>query len=536
VFALNVAGLSSAPDSIGFYRGATGIEGPSLHAIDVTGLTNAFFLEGSFVVSEADINLWINGGIYIQITTATHLTGEIRAQAVLPSDWIAYYNELNGLDGDAGDANTDIVGDGFGKAGDAKGPGAGKGAGAGGKGAGKGAGAGNKGPAPPVPVLIELFDDAGLGWYNKSGSWSFPMKVSNPAPGRRQLHLAADPSVITMDTTLATFPDILMYPTYVIMTADKTKQLHVGSLCPHRQVERCEERLPPKGEFVFRVMGKDPEGDDHWKFCGVEGTIGQELQFEMKKGKCVAISITNAYTYCSFNTQVTLTGGLVLAGVSTDFSELDSKVLENEVASMLVSTTHVSIVSWNVNADGNMEVVFEAVILTENQGVDGSIRANVDTLVTTLQTNMQSAFASGAFMASMDLALSEYPQSLMGITKATGASLTSLEIVKIVYVEASTTIAERSPASLPYASVQETETVTATVTPEESMSVITACAIVAAVVIVAAVALRSRDTKDFKHQELPVDSEHADSIPEFDLGLEQAAAPRGLFFVSKERF
>jgi len=75
------------------------------------------------------------------------------------------------------------------------------------------------------------------------------------------------------------------------------------------------------------------------------------------------------------------------------------------------------------------------------------------------------------------------------------------------------------------------------VTEEKGMSVIvTGCAILGAVVVVAALALRTRQSSEHSHQELPVDSEHADSIPEFDLGLEQATAPKGMFFVSKERF
>jgi hypothetical protein len=524
-YALNAVGLTSAVDSIAFYRGAAGIVGPSIHSIDVTGLLTGFYITGSFVVSKADIDLWINGEIYIQVNTADHLTGEIRAQAVLPTDWVAYY-ESSGSGSGSGSGSDDFSGDGFGKGDDDKGKGKGKG----------GDDNKRKGPAPPVPVLIELFEEEGDGsWYNNSGTWSHPMRVDNV--DRRRLKPApmwVPPQEWVLDTSVAMFPDILMYPTYVIMTVDKTKQLHVGSLCPKRGVERCEERLPPHGEFVYRVMGKDPAGDDSWKFCGVTGTVGQELQFEMKKGKCVPISITNSYTLCTVNTKVTLTGSIVLAGVANDFSEIDSKVLENEVASMLVATTHVSINSWSVNADGNMDVTFQATILAEKQGVDGTVRSNVDTLVSSLQSNMETAFSSGAFLSSMETALAEYPQDEMSITKTTGAFLTSLEIVNIEYVEASTPIIERSPASLP-AATQSTEEA---VVQEEGVSmVVTVCAIVGVVMAVAAVAVRARQSStDHVHEILAVDSEHADSIPEFDLGLEQASAPRGLFFSSKERF
>jgi hypothetical protein len=568
-YALNVVGLTSAVDSIAFYRGAAGINGPSMKSIDVTGLMTTFYVEGSFLVQEADIVHWINGEIYIQVNTANHLTGEIRAQSVLPTTWIEYYIYFSGgegidssvLDGDgSGSSGNDDKSSGItGTDDNRNGGGHNKWGADDGMADGKGKnGGGKKAPKKgPVPVLIELFDDEGKGWYNNSGTWSYPVKVVGETEimkdddkkkdddvvgdddvSRRRLHpkLQMPPrQIIGMDYDIGTFPDILMYPTYVIMTADKTKQLHVGSLCPQRKIERCEERLPPNGEFVFRVMGKDPETDDHWKFCGVHGHIGQELQFEMKKGKCVPMAVVNAYTYCSFNTEVILSGSLVLAGVANDFSEIDSKVLENEVANMLVSTTRVSINSWHVNAEGNMEVNFEATIVAERHGVDGSLRENIDTLVSNLQSNIQSAFTSGAFMSSMNAAVAEYPESMMSITQATGASLTKLEIVNINYIEATTPVASRTPASLPYASAESEEVV---VTNEEQgvSAIVVGCAIVGAVLVVAAFAIRVRRREEFVHQELAVDSEHADSIPEFDLGLEQAAAPRGLFFVSKERF
>jgi hypothetical protein len=517
-YSLNVVGLGSAVDSIAFYRGATGIVGPSMHSLDVTGLTTTFFIEGSFVVNEVDLyNEFALGNIYIQVNTANFLTGEIRAQVVLPTGWDV-------VDAAVGGGGDHSAGDGFGKGG--KGPAAGK-------------GAGKAAPAPPVPVLIELFEETGDGWYNNSGTWSYPMTFA-PAYGRRVLHpaLALPPRQNwVLDNTVDILPDILMYPTYVIMTADKTRQLHVGSLCPRRGVERCEERLPPHGEFVFRVMGKDPEGDDSWKFCGIEGHIGQELQFEMKKGKCVAVSVTNAYTYCSFNTKVSLSGGLILTGVSTEFSEFDSKVLENEIASMLVATTHVSIVSWAVNAEGNTEVAFEATILAEKQGVDGSIRENVDALVSALQVNIETAFTNGAFLSSVETTLAEYPQSMVGIKAATSVTLTSFTVTNIEYVEASTSITERSPASLPVATQQTQQQTAAAVQEEGASTIITICGVIGVVVAFAFVAVRARQSSQHGHHELSLDSEHAeDSIPEFDLGLEAAAAPRGLFFSSKERF
>jgi hypothetical protein len=519
-YALNVVGLTAAVDSIGFYHGAEGATGPSIHMIDPSGLMTTFYVEGSFTVHEDDVIHWINGEIYIQVNTVDHMTGEIRAQAVLPNDWVEYY-VMYYYDSDNTGSTDGIYGDGFVKDDDANN-----------MGNGDGKGEGKQSKPKPKPVLIELFDEGGIGWYNHSGSWSYPMKQD--MYDRRRLHaknVALPPKpIVVKDTASALFPDILMYPKYVIMTADKTKQLHVGSLCPHREIERCEERLPHHGEFVFRVIGKDLEDDATWKFCGVRGYVGQELQFEMKKGKCVPITVTNAITFCSFNTMVTVDGKLLLTGISTDFSEVDTKVLENEISSMLVSTTKLAITSWNVNQEGNMEVAFEATFVAENHGVDGLLRENVDTLVATLQTNMETAFSTGAFKASLDTILQEYPQSQVTVSKASSVTLTEFQLVEIEYIEASTDIDQRNPNSLPSATAESVAS-----SNDEFSTIVSVCAIVGVVVAVAALVIRTRQPAEYAHHELAVDSEHADSIPEFDLGLEQAA-PRGLFFSSKDRF
>lgn len=536
-YALNVVDLTSAVDSAGFYRGAEGENGPSIHLIDVTGHTTSFYVEGSFVISEEDVHNWISGKIYVQVNTANWLSGEIRAQAVLPSDWLEYY--LSTLDDDV---VKDLVGDGSKEGDDDRGTGS-KGNDDDGSGAKANDDDGNRkmSKPKPVPVLIELFEDSATGWYNDSGTWSYPMSALND--NRRRLHpkpvieLPPKPTY-ALDTSVAMFPDILMYPTYVIMTADKTKQLHVGSLCPHRGVERCEERLPPVGEFVFRVMGKDPEGDDSWKFCGVEGFVGQELQFEMKKGVCVPTTLVNAHTFCSVNTVVTVGGVVVIGGVTTELNEVDSSVLENEIANMLVSTLSVSITSWAANEEGNMEVSFEATVLAEKHGVDGRYRANIDTFVSNLQNNMETAFSSGAFMSHMQTVLAEFSQGSQGLSTTTFASLKSMEIKNIAYVEPSTAGGERTPATLPKSEANSPSEAVA-VREEDAPSVIfMSCIVVGVVVVVAALAVRSRQPTDqFSHQELAVDSEHAvDTIPEFDLGLESVGNKKGIFFVSNERF
>jgi len=329
-------------------------------------------------------------------------------------------------------------------------------------------------------------------------------------------------------------------PRYVITTADKTKQLHVGSLCPKRNVERCEERLPPHGEFVFRVIGKDLPVENRWKFCGVEGFVGQELQFEMKKGKCVPVAVTNAITFCSLVTSVTVGGTLTLFGVSTDLTEVDSKVLENEISSMLVATSGVTIDSWALK-NGNVEISFEAVVVAERLNVDGRFHENVDTMFSSLQTNVEKSLSSGAFLSQMNALLSGYPRSMASITATSGASLTSFEILNIEYIEAASASADRTPHAIPQA--PEVTTVTTAVTvasakEEDTPSmIITAGGIIAAVVIVAAIALRVRKSEE-THVELATDSEHAaDSIPEFDLGLEPANhMPKSRFSMSKERF
>ena len=107
-------------------------------------------------------------------------------------------------------------------------------------------------------------------------------------------------------------------------------------------------------------------------------------------------------------------------------------------------------------------------------------------------------------------------------------------MVSIEYVEASTVITERTPAQLPAATTQAEEEV---VSKEEGLSmVVTVCAVVGVVVALAAIAVRARQPTEYAHEVLAADSEHADSIPEFDLGLDHASAPKGLFFTPKDRF
>jgi len=346
---------------------------------------------------------------------------------------------------------------------------------------------------------------------------------------------------MSLDTQAALFPDIIMYPRYVVMTKDRLKQLHVGSLCPHRGIERCEERLPPHGEFIFRVIGKDPEGDYSWKFCGVTGTVGEELQFAMKKGKCQPVSLTNAWTFCTMNTVLSVRGSILLRGVTSELTEVDTKVLENEISSMLVSTTYLAIDSWEVGEKGTT-VIFDATLVTEKQGVDGRLSENLDALVSTLSTNIRTSLSSGSFMTLVSSALSDFPATSLSITHTIDATLTSFEITNVQYVEASSNINERTPSIIPRYTHSDEESVASVDSSEESSSsmIVTACAIVSIVVIVAALALRARQPYS-DHEVLAVDSEHVldnihvDTIPEFDLGLDHAA-PKNRFFVSKERF
>jgi hypothetical protein len=257
----------------------------------------------------------------------------------------------------------------------------------------------------------------------------------------------------------------------------------------------------------------------------------------MKKGKCVPVAVTNAITFCSLVTSVTVGGTLTLFGVSTDLTEVDSKVLENEISSMLVATSGVTIDSWALK-NGNVEVSFEAVVVAERLNVDGRFHENVDTMFSSLQTNVEKSLSSGAFLSQMNALLSGYPRSMASITATSGASLTSFEILNIEYIEAAS--ADRTPHAIPQAPEVTTATSVTVVSAKEEDTpsmIITAGGIIAAVVIVAAIALRVRKSEE-THVELATDSEHAaDSIPEFDLGLEPANhMPKSRFSMSKERF
>jgi hypothetical protein len=161
-------------------------------------------------------------------------------------------------------------------------------------------------------------------------------------------------------------------------------------------------------------------------------------------------------------------------------------------------------------------------------------------MFSSLQKSFEKTLSSGAFLSQMNTLLSGYPQSMASITATSGASLSTFELVSIEYIEAASASADRTPHSIPQAPVVATTTTVAVTASKENDTpsmIITAGGIIAAVVIVTAIALRVRKSEE-THIELATDSEHAaDSIPEFDLGLEPANnIPKSRFFVSKERF
>jgi hypothetical protein len=219
-------------------------------------------------------------------------------------------------------------------------------------------------PPPPAKVLIQLFDSDNDGWYDDVANWTNPCDIGSDLM----------------------FPNVLSYPRYYISNDDRTKLIHSGSLCLHDDKEICEEILPHEGDFVYRVAGFDQGNNLTWDFCGVKGTLGQELEFSMQGGKCVAGALMSASEICDGVVSVaSISGELLLSGLFNDkLTEHDTLLLEHMISSTL-NGDNLRITSWLVKRDVGLYVDFTLTMEMEQLGYEG------------IYSDMRSAFYDDVF-------------------------------------------------------------------------------------------------------------------------------------------
>ena len=140
---------------------------------------------------------------------------------------------------------------------------------------------------------------------------------------------------------------------------------------------------------------------DTWKFCGVTGSVGQELQFEMKKGKCVPGSLIDAADLCACGgSMVSIIGQIEFDGVVlSEMSHYEALVFENEIAEMMRSVISVSLNSFTLT-DSGLLVTFGVTVAAERYNVDATVADNIASLVSTLQNSLNRKLVNNEFITS----------------------------------------------------------------------------------------------------------------------------------------
>jgi hypothetical protein len=295
--------------------------------------------------------------------------------------------------------------------------GAGTGGGNGGPGNGAGSSdGGGKKPIPPLEFPFILFDQKGDGWY-KGGN-----QTDVVCPGE-------------VDSSM---PSVITYPRYYIVNSERTTIIHKGTICGAFRTEACQEILPHDGKFVFRVAGYDPNPSKvSWEFCGKTGILGEELQFEMVKGKCVPVDKRSADDYCKGIESISVWSGslLLLSSSSLSSSSIvteDSKVLEQALSEVLFDS---KVIVESLEIDGNeMTVSFTASIILEKLGYVGIYSDELETSQDYVSESMESAVSNGVVYAAVQHLARNDPSLASGVVIHTkSVSLLSFEMISLSY-------------------------------------------------------------------------------------------------------
>ena len=231
-------------------------------------------------------------------------------------------------------------------------------------------------------------------------------------------------------------PDILTYPKWYVMNAARTELVDFGSMCENpKGIEGCVIALPD-GRYVYRVAGYNMDGDvASWRFCGIYGVNHQELQFSMVNGQCVPHALLAAEDYCTgFKTLVVLGGSMSIAGVTdANLDDYDTNAIYLQLLAMFPNTVAVEIMSQTL-ADGMLTVDFIVTVSPEDYGLDGSVSNNIDTCLNTIYAAAQSESQS-SFLSGLSTTILSSPAGLSDpLAHVSGATLSSLEVLQVQYV------------------------------------------------------------------------------------------------------
>lgn len=260
-----------------------------------------------------------------------------------------------------------------------------------------------KGPAvsvPPPPAFIDftLMDSDNDGWF-ETGGWSEPCDLR--------------------------YPDVLVYPRYFITNAEGDELIHEGSLCEIESEKICHEHMPHDGKFIFRVAGFVKDGSISWDFCGVQGGIAEEVEFEMDHGKCKALQTFTANELCTGILSVAvLKGELMLKGVTTDaLSEFDTWALEEMLK--VNFNAPVTVNSWVLGSTGSLVVSFSVTITMEERGYDGTFFDMQEAFYDDMSSSFATAVEKGFLAEVLD-------KEIQSSTVAAGDALRNLKGIELM--------------------------------------------------------------------------------------------------------
>jgi hypothetical protein len=234
-------------------------------------------------------------------------------------------------------------------------------------------------------------------------------------------------------------PSVMTYPRYSIVSGDRTTLIHEGTICGAFSTEACEEVLPYDGRFVFRVAGYSEDPDEvRWDFCGESGILGEEVEFEMVKGKCVVVEKRTAEDYCQGIESISVwSGSLLLSGPSSSSSSSslgvdDSRVLERTLSELLFhSEVHID---SSVCGESGLTVSFSSTIILEQLGYVGVYWDEVEVAEEFIETSVSNAMSTGVVLASFQNILYQDPSLSSGVIgQTTAVSLLEFEMTSLSY-------------------------------------------------------------------------------------------------------
>lgn len=356
-----------------------------------------------------------------------------------------------------------------------------------GKGKGPGKGKGAKPPPKPVPVPFDIIDEEDNAWYWVNAS------------------VNVCPADTDEDEEEFTFPVELVYPRYYITNWERTELLRWGSLCKGGK-KICQEWLRD-GKYVWRVAGVEKvEGSTQWKFCGVEGVLGQELQFTIRKGKCIPGDLIDA-SLCEteFQSIVSLKGIMMLANAqSAVLTEYDSEILEAQMMSALHAES-VQLTSWELSGS-DLLVYFTAKVVGQKLGYDALNAESIDGFLQSEITAVDTVTSGGYFLSALMTSLNGMPDTQADTLRhVTAVTLVNMEVTG-VELTAATPSQGTGSAETP---VTSTHSVSGSSSFALSSSVVAICAIAFGGVLALLVAVRVfKKAPSAQHDPLPTASTH----------------------------